>query len=90
MAVLTFGATQVTLARFAGSPAFVPIVILHAVAYCCLYGLFIGATLHAAASAQSPTSHVWPTLDIAISMMPIALALQQLLSGLRQQFSLKR
>jgi hypothetical protein len=90
MAVLTFGATLVTLARFDGTPALIPVIILHTAAYGGLYGLFIGARLHATASAPTPMSHLWPALDIALSTMPIALALQQVLNGLRQYAALRR
>lgn len=90
MAILTLGATDVTLARFGGSPAFCPIIILHAATYAGLYGLFIGATLHAAAPTSLSALRAWTMLDIAASTVPMAMALQHVLIGLRQQFAPKR
>src|SRR3954467_13955877 len=67
VAVITLGATQLTLARFHGTPAFVPILALHAATYVSLYALFVCATLHAVTASSASGMSSWEVLDPAIS-----------------------
>jgi hypothetical protein len=80
MAVVTLGATEATSARFRGKSAMMPAMIVHGATYAGLYGLFIGATLHASTAGVG----VWKLLDVAASFLPVALALLRILAGLRQ------
>ena len=72
------GATNATLARFQGSPALCPVLLLHAVTYLSLYALLIGATLHAAAAASTAGLGLGRSLDLAVSLLPMAVALQRM------------
>lgn len=76
MALVALGATQVTLARFRGTAAIVPVTLLHLAAYGGLYTLFVGATLHAATTRPNAMLGAAATADIALSIVPIGLALQ--------------
>jgi hypothetical protein len=78
MAITALGATNATFARFQGSPALGPILLLHAVTYLSLYALLIGATLHAAAVASTAGLGVGRSLDLAVSLLPMAIALQRM------------
>lgn len=78
MAILGLGATNATLARFRGTPALVPIVLLHAATYVGLYSLFIGATLHAAGATSTVNLGPWAALDLAVSVFPMAIAMQRM------------
>ena len=90
MAILALGATDAMLVRFRHSPAFVPIILLHSAAYAALYGLFVGATLHATATAAGQGVNAWEALDLAASTLLMALALQRIGSAIRRQFSPER
>jgi hypothetical protein len=86
MALVALGATDVTLARFRGSPAIVPILVLHAVIYGGLYALFLGAVLDVA-TASSATSLGHPiAFDLAASTLPAAASLRRMATALRSQF----
>ena len=76
MSILGLGATDATLVRYRGTPALVPIVLLHAATYVGLYGLFIGATLHAAGTVSPAGLGLWSALDLAASAFPMAIAMQ--------------
>jgi hypothetical protein len=90
MAVLTLGVTEVTIDRFGRSAALLPIIALHSVIYAGLYGLFIGATLHAATSAFVAVRGGSPLVDIAISSVPMAVALQRVVIALRRHLAATR
>lgn len=90
MAILALGATDATLDRFRNTPAIVPILLMHATIYVGLYGLFIGATLHAAAAASPASLGFGAALDLAASSLPMAVTLQHILNGLRQSLEPKR
>jgi hypothetical protein len=89
MAILALGATDATLSRFRNTPAIVPILLMHAATYVGLYGLFIGATLHAAATASPGGLGIAAALDLAANSLPMAITLQRILSGLRQDLEPK-
>ncbi len=77
MAILTLGATDAMLVRFRHSPAFVPIILLHAATYAALYGLFLGAALHAATTTAADHGlNAWAVLDVAASTFPMAFAIR--------------
>ena len=78
MAIIALGATNATFARFHGSPALCPVLLLHAVTYLSLYALFVGATLHAAADASTAGLGLGPSLDLAVSVLPLAVAMQRM------------
>jgi hypothetical protein len=82
MAVLTLGATDATLARFRQSPALVSVTLLHAAVYLALYGMFIGATLHAAASGLPAALHARVALDLLTSTLPMAVAFRRVMGVL--------
>lgn len=91
MAILTLGATDATLARFRGTAALYPVMLLHAATYALLYALFIGATLHATNAAASTASlSRWVLFDLAASTLPMALAVQRIVGALRHSPELKR
>jgi hypothetical protein len=78
MAILALGATNATIARFARSPALIPVVLLHAATYATLYALFIGATLHAATGSTTGRLSAWSALDLVASTLPMAVALKRI------------
>ena|SRR6476469_1973534 len=82
VALICLGATETTLGRFREKPALLPVIILHALAYTCLYALFVGATLHALAAASAASSNRLAMLDLMASVFPMALALKRILSVL--------
>jgi hypothetical protein len=84
VALITLGATQLTLARFHGMPAFVPLVVLHAATYFTLYALFVCATLHAVTASTASGMSGWTALDLAASVFPMAIALKRIASSLWQ------
>lgn len=73
MALLALGATGATLARFGGSPSFPTILAVHVVVYAGLYVLFVGATLHAAATQHGGVDW-WRAVDLAVSVWPMIAA----------------
>jgi hypothetical protein len=90
MAILALGATYATLARFRGTPAIVPVMLVHTAAYVTLYGLFLGAALHADTAATTAGLSLWAALDVAASAVPMAIALQRIAGRLRQNLEPKR
>ena len=88
MAILVLGATDATFVRFRHSPALPAIVLLHAAAYTALYGLFLGATLHAAATASvsGVSTSTWAACDAAVSIYPMAIAIRQTCAGLSRNW----
>lgn len=89
MAILTLGATDATIDRFRNTPAIVPVLLMHAIIYVGLYGLFIGATLHAAAASPAGLG-IGTALDLIVSSLPMAITLQRILGGLRHGLEPKR
>ncbi len=83
-AILALGATEATLARFRSSPALVSIVLLHAATYAALYGLFIGATFHAAYSTGNSLD-ACQALDLIASAFLMAIALQRTIGVLSRR-----
>jgi len=73
MALVALGATSVTLARFRGTPALVPVMLLHLTIYGSLYALFVGATLHAAATRSVDGLNLFAAADLAASALPMAI-----------------
>jgi hypothetical protein len=90
MAILALGATNAMLARFLGTPALCSVLLLHAATYLSLYALFLGATLHAAAAASTIGLDLWQSLDLAVSLLPMAVAAQRVTGALRQTLAPKR
>lgn len=83
MALITLGATLVTIARFVGSIAFATVLLLHAATYAMLYGLFVAAALHTSfdgAQVQCNTSAIF---DLALSTLPICIALRHFAAAVR-------
>jgi hypothetical protein len=80
MALVALGATNVTAARFRDTAAFLPAMLLHLVTYGGLYVLFVGATLHAAATppGASPVAY----LDLAASIGPICIVFERTAAAL--------
>jgi hypothetical protein len=83
MALAALGATSATLARFRGTAAILPIMLAHFAIYGSLYALFVGATLHAAASRSGPSLNVFTIVDLALSVFPLAIALERVWCALR-------
>jgi hypothetical protein len=90
MAIIALGATDVTLSRFCGSVAALPVVMLHAATYSLLYALFIGARLHGAGGAAGAGMSGFATFDLAASFVPMAIALKHVSSCLRQSIMSRR
>jgi hypothetical protein len=83
MAIVTLGATLATLVRFRQSPAIATLMLLHAAVYLSLYVTFVCAVLYKPVEAYSHALSVFTALDLAASIVPIALALQAVGSALR-------
>ena len=77
MAIIAVGAMELTLARFRATPVLFPVLIVHGATYLGLYGLFIGATLHAASLSAAAGLSTWAVLDLAISVAPMAVVLRR-------------
>jgi hypothetical protein len=84
VAAIILGATQLTLARFRCAAALVPVLILHGAIYAGLYGVFVGAVLHGARLSSTSGLSGFAAIDLAVSIAPIAIALKQASSCLRQ------
>jgi hypothetical protein len=83
MAIISLGATDITLARYRRSSALLPVVMLHGFTYACLYALCVGARLHSAMASATPSASLWAALDVAVSLLPIAIATQRIVRSLR-------
>jgi prolipoprotein diacylglyceryltransferase len=77
VALITLGATQVTLARHRDTALLLPITILHLATYATLYALFLGATIHAANTNADRGIQWFVVLDVATSLVPLGLAAQR-------------
>src|SRR6476660_9258823 len=84
VAIISLGATEITLARFRNKSTLLPVAVLHSVAYTGLYGLFIGASLHTHAATPSASVSELATLDLIASAFPMAIALKRIWSSLWQ------
>jgi hypothetical protein len=90
LALITLGATQITLARFRGSASLVSVAIVHGAIYAGLYGVFVGAVLHTAMFSSTPGINASRALDLVASAVPMALALMRIATCLRQSFVSRR
>jgi hypothetical protein len=86
MAIVALGATEATLARFRGSPALLPVLVVHLAVYGGLYALFVGAMLHAAAQADAGIG-LAAAIDLTASIWPAAIAIGLVGGVLRGQRS---
>src|SRR5215213_2218886 len=84
LAIIALGGTDAVTSRFRGSPAAVPILVLHAMVYAVLYALFIGARLQVPADAQPIGLRGLVTLDLFVSAFPMSIALKRISSCLWQ------
>jgi hypothetical protein len=84
VAIISLGATEITLARFRNKSTLLPVAVLHGVAYTGLYGLFIGASLHTHLATPSASASGLATLDLIASTFPMAMALKQIWASLWQ------
>jgi hypothetical protein len=75
IALVALGATVATIARFEGRPAILPAMLAHVAVYGGLYALAVGATLHAAAARTHEAASLLATIDLAMSIWPMAMAL---------------
>lgn len=82
MAIVTLGATQSTLARFRQSPALPTIMHFSAAVYLSLYVTFVCAVLYTPAASVSALG-LLGALDLAASILPMAIALQTTGASLR-------
>jgi hypothetical protein len=80
---VALGATDVIVLRRHEPSSVLPTVLLHGITYALLYALFIGARLHSPASAAASPLTLLTALDLAASMLPMAIALRRLLACLR-------
>jgi hypothetical protein len=87
MSLVALGATDVMLTRFRGTPALLPIILLHAITYGGLYAVFLGATLHAASSSSTTALDLRSLLDLAASTFPAAAAARRIFVSLRSQLA---
>jgi hypothetical protein len=74
MALVALGATAVTVERFRGTPGAYLVVALNLVMYCCLYALFVGATLHHAGVRADHRLGTLTAIDLVASMWPLSAA----------------
>jgi hypothetical protein len=86
MAMIALGSTELTLARFRDAAVFVPALVLHATTYALLYALFVGAQLHASQMAPLTRASDLAALDLAISIVPMAIAIRRISAALQQSF----
>lgn len=77
MALVAFGATSLMIARYRERPAFIPALFAHVAIYGSLYTVFVGATLHAAASRSGAGLSGVSMADLAFSIVPLAFAFEQ-------------
>ena len=87
MAIIALGATEVTIARFRANAAFVPVVLLHGTIYASLYAVFVGATLASTNAYSGSGIGAWSKLDLAVSVLPMAILARRIFLCLRQSFS---
>jgi hypothetical protein len=85
MALVALGATVATLARFRNSPNRAAFLLVHVCVYGSLYAMFIGALLHAAARWPDTLLRFLAIADVAMSIWPVALAVELLVAGLRSE-----
>lgn len=83
MAILTLGATLATIARFAGSRAFVSVLMLHSATYAMLYGLFVAAALHASLDGTRAPLETATRIDLVVSTLPILIAVRHIAAAAR-------
>jgi hypothetical protein len=83
MAILTWGATDATIGRFQCSPACAPVLMLHAITYAALYGLFMAATLHAIGSEKATSLPAAAYADLTLSTLPIFIAVRHIAAAAR-------
>lgn len=74
MTLIGLGATGATAERFRGTPALVPVLVVHMAIYGGLYALFVGATLHAAARTNAGIGFL-AAIDLAASLGPVTAVL---------------
>jgi hypothetical protein len=82
MALVALGATNTTLARFRATAAIMPVALMHVATYGGLYAIFVGASLQAATIRPMTAFSIAAVADIALSVMPVTLALQRVWYGL--------
>jgi hypothetical protein len=90
VSLIALGATHITLARLRNNPHVLPLVFLHAAIYTVLYALFLCATLHASSVAAASNIQLHVGLDIALSVLPMAVAAQRISKRLLQPASQSR
>jgi hypothetical protein len=84
VAIITLGATEVTLARFRGTAILIPVAMLHGTTYAGIYAILVGAALHSASASSAAAIGIWTALDLAASVLPMTVALQHIFICLRQ------
>ena len=83
MAIVALGATQSTFARFRQSPALPTIMLLNAAVYFSLYVTFVCAALYSPAATSESALGLLGAIDLATSILPMAIALQMVGAALR-------
>jgi hypothetical protein len=83
MAIVTLGATIVTLVRIRGSTGILPIMLIHLAVYGSLYALFVGESLHAAAMGPGSSNQIIAMMDLIVSICPMAITLDRMRCELR-------
>lgn len=76
MALVAWGATSLTVARFRATPALPLVCTAHLAIYGLLYSLFVGASLHAAVAHAHGKIGLVTTLDVVVSVVPMLAAAQ--------------
>ena len=84
IAIVTLGATDLTIQRFRRSTAYLGVIVLHAITYTGLYGTMVGARIHASASSPYPGMIAWLVADFTCSILPICLAARACLAALQE------
>jgi hypothetical protein len=82
IAIVSLGATDLTIERFRRSAAYFPILLLHALTYACLFGAMAGARIQATASGVDGVSG-WILADLATSIVPMSLAFRAIAAALQ-------
>jgi hypothetical protein len=85
MALVALGATGMTLVRYKRSPALLPLAVTQLTIYVGIYGVFIGAALHAANARSGPQLELLTILDVVASVVPMMLVWRTTWDALRSE-----
>jgi hypothetical protein len=83
MSLVALGATAITVDRYRGKWLGEIVVALNLVMYFGLYVLFVGSTVHRATSQSDHRLGIAAAIDLAVSVLPLAIAMVVSCNALR-------